>query len=82
MPGGPFVDERIAPRGHGSTSEDVRELLREDRQRLRSLLFDGAASASTAPVNESYFDGLRERTRRLLHGKRDVPARTRKPETG
>lgn len=60
-----FVEEQVASRGYGTASEYVRELLRRDRdrQRLRSLLLDGAASASTAPVDEAYFDGLRERVR-------------------
>ena len=60
-----FVDEQVASRGYGTASEYVRELLRRDRdrQRLRGLLLDGAASASTAPVDETYFDGLRERVR-------------------
>ena len=60
-----FVDEQVASRGYGTASEYVRELLRRDRdrQRLRGLLLDGAASASTAPVDEAYFDGLRERVR-------------------
>ena len=60
-----FVEEQVASRGYGTASEYVRELLRRDRdrQRLRSLLLDGAASASTVPVDEAYFDGLRERVR-------------------
>ena len=60
-----FVEEQVASRGYGTASEYVRELLRRDRdrQRLRSLLLDGAASASTAPVDKAYFDGLRERVR-------------------
>ena len=60
-----FVDEQVASRGYGTASEYVRELLRRDRdrQRLRGLLLDGAASASTAPVDATYFDGLRERVR-------------------
>ena len=60
-----FVDEQVASRGYGTASEYVRELLRrdQDRQRLRGLLLDGAASASTAPADETYFDGLRERVR-------------------
>ena len=61
----PFVDEQVASRGYGTASEYVRELLRRDRdrQRLRGLLLDGAASASTAPADEAYFGELRERVR-------------------
>ncbi|MEI9892134.1 MAG: hypothetical protein WDN45_18240 [Caulobacteraceae bacterium] len=47
------------------SSEYVRELIRkdQDRQNLRGLLLDGAASPSTAPVDEGYFDDLRARIR-------------------
>jgi antitoxin ParD1/3/4 len=43
----------------------VRELIRRDQDRLqlRGLLLAGASSAPTAPVNEAYFEGLRERVR-------------------
>ena len=60
-----FVDEQVASRGYGDASEYVRELLRRDRDRqhLRGLLLDGAVSASTAPVDETYFGELRERVR-------------------
>jgi antitoxin ParD1/3/4 len=61
-----FVDEQVATRGYGTSSEYVRELIRKDRERLRlrDLLLDGAASAPTVPVDEAYFDALRERVRR------------------
>ncbi|MDB5482540.1 MAG: hypothetical protein JWO83_3593 [Caulobacteraceae bacterium] len=60
-----FVDEQVVGRGYGTSSEYVRELIRndQDRQRLRGLLLEGAASAPTAPVDRTYFDGLRERVR-------------------
>ncbi len=61
-----FVDEQVAQRGYGTSSEYVRELIRRDQDRLqlRGLLLAGAASAPRAPVNESYFEGLRERVRK------------------
>ena len=61
-----FVEEQVASRGYGTSSEYVRELIRKDqeRQRLRGLLLDGAASAPTSPVDEVYFDDLRDRVRR------------------
>lgn len=61
-----FVDEQVARRGYGTSSEYVRELIRadQDRQRLRDLLLDGAASPATADADEAYFTGLRERVRR------------------
>jgi len=60
-----FVDEQVAGRGYGTSSEYVRELIRndQDRQRLRGLLLEGAASAPTAPVDRTYFDALRQRVR-------------------
>ena len=60
-----FVDEQVSQRGYGTSSEYVRELIRRDQDRLqlRSLLLAGASSAPMAPVNETYFEGLRERVR-------------------
>jgi antitoxin ParD1/3/4 len=61
-----FVDEQVATRGFGTSSEYVRDLIRKDldRQRLRSLMLQGADSTPALEVNEAYFDGLRERVRR------------------
>lgn len=61
-----FVDEQVASRGYGTSSEYVRELIRrdQDRMRLRSLLLEGASSAPTAAADGAYFDALRERVRR------------------
>ena len=60
-----FVDEQVSQRGYGTSSEYVRELIRRDQDRLqlRHLLLAGASSAATAPVDETYFKGLRERVR-------------------
>ena len=60
-----FVDEQVSQRGYGTSSEYVRELIRRDQDRLqlRNLLLVGASSAPTAPVNETYFEGLRGRVR-------------------
>lgn len=65
-----FVDEQVAGRGYGTSSEYVRELIRgdQDRQLLRGLLLEGAASAPTAPADGAYFEGLRERVRRRKAG--------------
>ncbi|MBH9551795.1 type II toxin-antitoxin system ParD family antitoxin [Inhella gelatinilytica] len=62
-----FVDEQVRQRGYGTSSEYVRELIRQDqdRQHLRSLLVAGAASAAAAPADGAYFEGLRERVRKL-----------------
>ena len=41
-----FVERQVNARGYSSSSEYVRELIRkdQDRQRLRGLLLEGAAS--------------------------------------
>lgn len=60
-----FVDEQVSQRGYGTSSEYVRELIRrdQDRMQLRGLLLAGAASASAAPADATYFDGLRGKVR-------------------
>jgi antitoxin ParD1/3/4 len=60
-----FVDERVDHGGFGSTSEYVRDLIRRDqvRERLRSLLLDGAASSPGPIADGSYFESLRTRVR-------------------
>ena len=60
-----FVDEQVVGRGFSTSSEYVRELIRREqgRQYLRGLLLDGASSAPTAPIDQAYFDGLRDRAR-------------------
>ena len=58
-----FVDEQVTERGFGTSSEYVRELIRkdQDRQRLRGLLLEGAASAAGAPADAAWFETLRDR---------------------
>lgn len=60
-----FVDVQTERGGYGSTSEFVRELIRreQDRQVLRSLLLDGAASPEGPIADEAYFGALRSRLR-------------------
>lgn len=61
-----FVDEQVAQRGFGTSSEYVRELIRKDQDRatLRGLLLAGAESLSSQPVNEEYFASMREQIAR------------------
>jgi antitoxin ParD1/3/4 len=65
-----FVDEQVAQRGYGTSSEYVRELIRKDADilRLRSMLLKGAASAPAAPVDDVYFSTLRERVQKRSRG--------------
>lgn len=60
-----FVDERVGHGGFGSTSEYVRDLIRrdQDRERLRRLLLDGAASSPGPLADDSYFESLRASVR-------------------
>lgn len=62
-----FVDEQVSQRGYGTSSEYVRELIRKDQDRLhlRGLLLAGAATAPAAPADGAYFEGLRDRVRRV-----------------
>ena len=58
-----FVDEQVAARGYSTSSEYMRELIRkdQDRQHLRKLLLEGAASPPGTPIDDAYFDRLRKR---------------------
>jgi len=47
-----FVDEQVSRRGYGTSSECVRE-----------LILAGAASEPADPVDDAYFEGLRQRVR-------------------
>lgn len=61
-----FVDEQVADGGYVSTSEFVRDLIRQerDRQKLRGLILEGIESGFDGPVDEAYFDELRARISR------------------
>ena len=58
-----FVDGQVSQHGYASCSDYVLELILKeaDRQRLREMLLDGAASAPMPPVDAAYFAALRER---------------------
>ena len=61
-----FVDAQVTERGYGTSSEYVRELIRDDQDRrhLRDLLLQGAASAPGAVADGAYFDSLRQRAQK------------------
>jgi antitoxin ParD1/3/4 len=65
-----FVDEQVARGDYGTSSEYVRALIRkdQDRQRLRQLLLDGAASPAATPADTVYFERLRELARAAKSG--------------
>lgn len=80
-----FIDEQVAQRGYGTSSEYVRDLIRreQDREKLRGLLLEGLESGPGRAVDAAYFDELREGIgRRTSHAKRrravKAPARARK----
>ena len=61
-----FVEDQVNARGYSTSSEYVRELIRkdQDRQRLRGLLLEGAASPPAVTADADYFDELRGRVRK------------------
>ena len=60
-----YVDEQVSEGGYGSTSEYVRDLIRrdKDRQQLRTVLLDGAASSHGPVADATYFRSVRKRIR-------------------
>jgi antitoxin ParD1/3/4 len=76
-----FVDEQVAERGYGTSSEYIRDLIRreQDRLQLRALILDGAAAPRTGEADATYFDALRARASGAPAGtKPRVPSRSRK----
>jgi antitoxin ParD1/3/4 len=65
-----FVDDQVARRGYGTSSEYVRELIRKDQDRLqlRGLLLAGAESPVAAPADAAYFTSLRNRVKQRAKG--------------
>lgn len=60
-----FVDDQVSTRGYSTSSEYVRDLIRKDqeRQHLRGLLLEGAASPPAVTADADYFDRLRDTSR-------------------
>jgi len=56
-----FVDGQVAGR-YSTSSEYVRELIRkeQDKQKLRDLLLEGAASPLEGEADDAYFEELRQ----------------------
>jgi antitoxin ParD1/3/4 len=86
-----FIDEQVAEKGYGTSSEYVRDLIRRerDREQLRAVILEGASSPlSPVVADEAYFQGLRARARRwaaesaAAKGKAGKSAGPRKKTTG
>ncbi len=75
-----FVDEQVARRGYGTSSEYVRDLIRreQERQQLRELLLEGGGSPRTGEADARYFDELRARAGRGPATTASRPAKARR----
>lgn len=66
-----FVDQEVSEGGYSSTSDYVRDLIRQRRRQkaedlLRALIAEGLASGPAVPVTSETFDALRaELTERM-----------------
>jgi antitoxin ParD1/3/4 len=65
-----FIDTQVQERGYSTSSEYVRDLIRNDQvrqaeQRLAALILEGLESGPGIPVNEAYWnikrDALKQR---------------------
>jgi len=58
-----FIDEQVETKGYSTSSEYMRDLIRreQDRQQLRQLLLDGAASPLETVADDAHVQGLRDR---------------------
>jgi antitoxin ParD1/3/4 len=61
-----FVDEEVREGGFSSTSDYVRDLIRQRQRRkaedaLRALLLEGLNSGPATPMEPDFFDRMRER---------------------
>lgn len=57
-----FIDEQVASRGYSTSSEYMRDLIRreQDREHLRQLLLDGAASPKSPLDEEALYQELQD----------------------
>lgn len=72
-----FVDQQVAQRGYGTSSEYVRDLIRREQelQQLRQLILEGVASPVTGAADDKYFASLRSRVRHS--GRKSLGSRPR-----
>lgn len=57
-----FIDEQVAEHAYGSSSEYLRELIREQRdmEKLRTMLMDGFKSGAGQVADDAFFAELRD----------------------
>jgi antitoxin ParD1/3/4 len=65
-PLGGYVRERVSRGEYASQADDLRELVRRDREqhatrRIRELVDDGLASGAATPLTEAEIRGIRQR---------------------
>ncbi len=60
-----FVEARVGEGGYATTSEYLRELIRneQERDRFRRLLLEGANSPVSGVADAAYFEALRQSIR-------------------
>lgn len=63
-----FVDNQVKQRGYSTSSEYVRELIRNDQvrqgeQRLASMILEGLESGTAIPVDGTYWNDKRNTLR-------------------
>jgi antitoxin ParD1/3/4 len=60
-----FVNEQVAGSSYSSSSEYLRQLIREHREvvRFRKLIDEGASSPIEGTFDKAYFDDLRARAK-------------------
>lgn len=70
-----FVDTQVAEHAYSSSSEYLRELIRQNRraqaaETLRKLIAEGLASGPATPQESDFFDKMRQRAKqRAKQGK-------------
>lgn len=69
-----FVDIQIRERGYGSSSEYVRDLIRNDQLRqaelqLAALMLEGINSGPAIPVDQAFWENQHEALKRALLSK-------------
>ena len=60
-----FIDNQVQERGYSTSSEYVRELIRNDQirqgeQKLAALMLEGLESGPAIPADEAYWNGKRD----------------------